>query len=185
MPARGVKKTIDPAIFPFAAQKIGQTTDLFALLRLTGKNLQQFPPFSGRRRVYVRRGSSTMVLLNIDIPEAAGYHLSTKSGWNTWSLNCESFLISCHFSPTNVPASEHRSKGGQPSSLGMGTTLQGCSNFSSSGRLNANLVCGPRNARAAVYNLIYVRRRTQGGIHGQAINFWCAYMRCFCFPFRM
>ncbi len=40
----------------------------------------------------MRRGSSTTVLLDIDIPEVADYYLSTKRGWTSCSLNCESFL---------------------------------------------------------------------------------------------
>ncbi len=95
-----------------------------------------------------------MVLLDIDIPDVVGYHLCTKSGWNSWSLYLRILPHSRRFPSTTVPASERPSDGGQPIPQGVGTVLQGCSNFSSGGRLNANLVRGPQNARPAVHNLL-------------------------------
>jgi hypothetical protein len=76
------------------------------------------------------------------------------SRWNRWNEKVDSGLIPSPFhliqSRSNVlrqrrvldihvPASEHRSEGGQPVLLGVGTMLQGCSNISSGGRPNANL----------------------------------------------
>ncbi len=69
----------------------------------------------GSAMIYVLRRGSRTLLLDIDNPEVGGYHLFTKSGWNTWSLKCE-FFLSCHlfphrpfFRPTSSTATDCRS----------------------------------------------------------------------------
>ena len=53
-----------------------------------------------------------MVLLDIDIPAVAGYHYM-KSGWNSWSLNCEySFLPAPYVAHTFLLAGAEAIKGG-------------------------------------------------------------------------
>ncbi len=78
----------------------------------------------------------------IDIPDAAGYHLCRKSGWNSSLAKVRILLCSRYFSATTVPASERRSNGGQPSPHGMGTMLLAHSIISRSGTLNENMEGG-------------------------------------------
>jgi hypothetical protein len=95
--------------------------------------------------------------VTLDKVELTVYHSSAKSGWTSWSLNCESFLFLPLLPPTTVLELKRQSCGQQPIPLGVGTMLRGCSNINGSGILNESIVRGPQNVRAAVYSPIYVR----------------------------
>ncbi len=68
MPANGSQMDNYAAGFPFVAPETGQTIDRFGLLGPTRKNLQEFPPFSGRGWVYQGGGSLQRCFSTLTFP---------------------------------------------------------------------------------------------------------------------